>query len=168
MIYQVFVDRFYPGDGREWLNPSSLRGFFGGTLWGVRDKLDYITALGADCIWLSPTWSSPTHHGYDVTDYSRTEPRLGGDEALAALVEAAHARGMRVLLDMVCNHISNKHPIFQEALHDPASPCRAWFNFDDSANGYRSFFGTPSMPQVNVNNAGARAWLLDIGALLAA
>ena len=161
VIYQVFVDRFYPGAGREWLNPSSLRGFFGGTLWGVRDKLDYIAALGADCIWLSPTWSSPTHHGYDVTDYARTEPRLGGDEALAALVEAAHARGIRVLLDMVCNHISDKHPIFQEARRDPASPYRAWFTFDDSAHGYRSFFGVPSMPQININDAGARAWLLD-------
>ncbi len=162
VIYQVFVDRFYPGDGREWLRPDSLRGFFGGTLWGVRDKVDYIASLGATCIWLSPTWVSPSHHGYDVMDYTRTEPRLGGDEALHALVEAAHARGIRVLLDLVCNHLSHQHPIFQEALHNPNSPYRAWFTFDDSPIGYRTFFGVRSMPQLNLAHPDARAWMLDI------
>jgi hypothetical protein len=161
VIYQVFVDRFYPGDGREWLQPKDLKGFFGGTLWGTRDKLDYIADLGATCVWLSPTWQSPSHHGYDVTDYTQTEPRLGGDEALRALVEAAHARGLRVLLDMVCNHLSSQHPIFQQALADPRSPYRDWFTFDDSEIGYRTFFGSRSMPQINVASPGARHWLLD-------
>jgi cyclomaltodextrinase len=162
VIYQVFVDRFYPGDGRAWLQPDDLKGFFGGTLWGVRDRLEYIADLGATCIWLSPTWVSSSHHGYDVTDYTRTEPRLGGDEALHRLVEAAHARGVRVLLDMVCNHISNEHPIFQDAYANPTSPYRDWFIFDDSTIGYRSFFGVRSMPQVNVANPAARQWLIDV------
>lgn len=162
IIYQVFVDRFYPGDGQDWLQPESLSGFFGGTLWGVRDKLDYIEELGATCIWLSPTWKSPSHHGYDVTDYTQTEPRLGGDKAMHALIEAAHARGMRVLLDMVCNHISNESSIFQEALADPSSPYRDWFTFDDSGIGYRTFFGAATMPQINTAHPGARQWLCDI------
>lgn len=162
ILYQVFVDRFYPGDGREWQRPDSLRGFFGGTLWGVRDKLDYIASLGATCLWLSPTWVSPSHHGYDVVDYTHTEPRLGGDEALHALVQAAHARGIRVLLDLVCNHLSYQHPIFQEALHNPNSPYRTWFTFDDSPIGYRTFFGVRSMPQLNLAHPDARAWMLDI------
>jgi cyclomaltodextrinase len=162
VIYQVFVDRFYPGDGRKWLKPASLKGFFGGTLWGVRDKLDYIQDLGATCIWLSPTWKSPTPDGYDVIDYTRTEPRLGGDEALRALVEAAHGRGLRVLLDMVCNHVSDQCPIFQDALAVPDSPYRDWFTFDDSEIGYRSFFGVPTKPQVNVTHPDARKWLLDV------
>jgi cyclomaltodextrinase len=157
----VFVDRFYPGDGHPWLKPDSLRGFFGGTLWGVRDRLDYIVNLGATCLWLSPTWQSPSHHGYDVTDYTQVEPRLGGNEALHRLVEAAHARGLRVLLDMVCNHISSRHPIFQEAHANPNSTYRNWFTFDDSAIGYRSFFGTASMPQINVAYGPARQWLID-------
>jgi hypothetical protein len=161
VIYQVFVDRFYPGDGRAWLQPDDLQGFFGGTLWGVRDRLDYIADLGATCIWLSPTWVSPSHHGYDITDYTRTEPRLGGDEALHRLVEAAHARGMRVLLDMVCNHISNEHPIFQDAYASSTSQYRDWFIFDNSKIGYRSFFGVRSMPQINVANPAARQWLID-------
>ncbi len=162
VIYQVFVDRFYPGDGRDWLHPDDLKGFFGGTLWGVRDKLDYIARLGATCIWLSPTWESPTHHGYDVTDYFKVEPRLGGDEALHALVEAAHARGIRVMLDMVCNHVSSQHPFFEDAVIHPHSPYRDWFVFDDSPVGYRSFFGVPTMPEISVAYPAARAWLLDI------
>jgi cyclomaltodextrinase len=162
IIYQVFVDRFYPGDGKAWMQTDDLNGFCGGTLWGVRDKMDYIADLGATCIWLSPVWPSPSHHGYDVTDHSHVESRLGGDEALRAVVEAAHARGIRVLLDLVCNHISNKHPVFVEASANPASPYRDWFTFDDSKVGYRSFFGSHRMPQLNLAHPIARAWMLDI------
>lgn len=162
IIYQVFVDRFYPGDGHDWLQTGNLSGFCGGTLWGVRDKLDYIADLGANCIWLSPVFPSPTHHGYDATDLGHVESRLGGDDALSALVEAAHARGIRVLLDLVCNHVSDQHPIFRTAASNPASPYRDWFTFDSSAVGYRTFFGVTSMPQLNMNNAAVRRWLIDI------
>lgn len=163
VIYHIFVDRFYPGQGRDWLQTDDLNGFCGGTLWGVAEKLDYIVELGADTIWLSPIFCSPSHHGYDVTDYEHVEPRLGGDEALRYLVEAAHARGLRVLLDIALNHLSHQHPYFQQALANPASSCRDWFIFDDSALGYRAFFGVESMPQVNVTNPAARQWLIEIG-----
>jgi len=162
VIYHIFVDRFYPGDGKSWLQTKDLQGFCGGTLWGILEKLDYIQDLGANCIWLSPTWQSPSHHGYDVTDYCQTEARLGGDEALRALIQAAHERGIRVLLDMVCNHISNLNPVFQLALNDETSPYRDWFTWDDSPVGYRTFFGVKSMPQVNLTNPAAKAWMLDI------
>ncbi|MCB9436581.1 MAG: alpha-amylase [Anaerolineales bacterium] len=161
VIYHVFVDRFYPGEGQAWLQTSDLNGMMGGTLWGVRDKLDYIADLGATCIWLSPTWSSPSHHGYDVTDYLQTRAEFGGDEALQAVVEGAHQRGMRVLLDMVCNHISNEHPIFVDAFTNPDSPYRDWFTFDDSELGYRAFFGVAFMPEINLANPAARDWMLD-------
>jgi glycosidase len=157
------VDRFHPGDGREWLEPESLSGFYGGTLWGVRDKLDYIAELGITCIWLTPIFPSPSHHGYDATDYRSVEPRLGGEEALRALVDAAHKRGMRVLLDVACNHLSDQHPYFQNALNNPESPYRDWFFFDDSEIGYRGFFGVRSMPEINARNPDARAWLIDTG-----
>jgi cyclomaltodextrinase / maltogenic alpha-amylase / neopullulanase len=163
VIYQVFVDRFYPGNGREWLTPADLMGFYGGTLWGVRDKLDYIAELGATCIWLSPTFPSPTHHGYDITDYRHVEARMGGDEALHALVEAAHQRGIRVLLDLVCNHISSEHPYFVDALNHHNSLYREWFTFDDTDPiGYKTFFGVASMPFINLNHPAARRWMLDI------
>lgn len=162
IIYHIFVDRFYPGDAKQWLQTDDLEGLCGGTLWGVYDKLDYIADLGVNCIWLSPTWSSPSHHGYDVTDYSQTRPEFGGDAALRAVIKGAHQRGIRVLLDLVCNHVSNEHPFFVEALADPTGPCREWFNFDESAVGYRAFFGVASMPELNLNHPAAREWMLDI------
>ena len=162
VIYHIFVDRFYPGDGKKWQQTRDLHKFFGGTLWGVRDKLEYIANLGVDCIWLSPTWVSPTYHGYDIADYYKTAPRLGGDEAMRALIEAAHARGIRVILDLVCNHCSNKHPYFVEALANPQSRYRNWFTFDDSEVGYRSFFGVKNMPKINLENPEAAAWMIDI------
>lgn len=163
VIYHIFVDRFYPGRGRDWLQTSDLRGFFGGTLWGVAEKMDYIAELGATCIWLSPVMPSPTPHGYDATDYEHVEPRLGGDEALREVVAAAHERGIRVVLDLACNHLSHLHPFFQEAQSNPASPYRQWFLYDDSENGYRSFFGVPSMPEINLDHPAARAWMIEIG-----
>lgn len=162
IIYQIFVDRFYPGDGKDWQTPDSLSGFFGGTLWGVRDKLDYIADLGINCIWLTPIFESPSHHGYDALDYKKVEPRLGGDEALRVVVEGAHQRGIKVLLDFACNHISSEHPIFKEALNNPDSQYRDWFTFDDSDIGYRTFFGVATLAEINVASAGANAFLLDI------
>lgn len=163
VIYHVFVDRFFPGMGRDWLQVKDLNGFCGGTLWGVKEKLDYIEELGADCIWLSPVFCSGTHHGYDVTDYDHVEPRLGGDEALRALVEAAHQRGIRVILDIALNHVSVNHPIFQDALHHPNSLYREWFTFDDSEVGYETYFGIASMPKVNAAYPPARQWLINVG-----
>ncbi len=162
VIYHVFVDRFYPGGGRGWLQTDDLRGFCGGTLWGVAEKTEYIAGLGATCIWLSPTFVSPSHHGYDATDLERVEPRLGGGDALHAVVEAAHRCGIRVLLDYPCNHLSNQHPFFVAAQSNPAGPYRDWFTFNESAVGYRSFFGVPTLPEINVSNPAVRRWLIDI------
>jgi glycosidase len=127
------------------------------------EKLDYIAELGASAIWLSPIFPSPTAHGYDATDYSTVEPRLGGEQALRELVAGAHGRGLRIILDLVCNHVSNRHPIFLEAVANPRSPYHDWFSFDDSDVGYRSFFGVRSMPQLKLANPEARAWMTDIG-----
>jgi len=162
VIYHIFVDRFFPGNGNGWLQTDDLNGFCGGTLWGVAEKLDYIAALGANTIWLSPVFASDSHHGYDVTDYVHVEPRLGGDEALHHVVNEAHARGMRVILDIALNHISDRHPYFQDARTNPDSIYRDWFTFDHSEVGYRSFFGVASMPQMNVANPSARQWLIEV------
>ena len=161
VIYQIFVDRFFPGEGKNWNNPDDLLGFFGGTLWGVAEKMDYIADLGINCIWLSPIFSSPTHHGYDVTDLYKVAERYGGDKALKAVVDAAHARGIRILLDFVCNHISNEHPVFVDAHTSEDSRHRDWFTFDDSEIGYRTFFAVRHMPQVNFSNPEARKWMID-------
>lgn len=162
VIYQVFVDRFYPGDGREWKQTENLRDFLGGTLWGIRDKLDYIAELGANCIWLSPTWLSPSYHGYDISDYMQVAPWFGGEEALHAVVKGAHARGIRVLLDLPCNHLSREHPYFIDALQNPESLYREWFFIDARyEHGYKAFFNVPSMPEINLVHPGAREWMID-------
>jgi cyclomaltodextrinase / maltogenic alpha-amylase / neopullulanase len=161
VIYHIFVDRFHPGDGKDWIQTDDLREFFGGTIWGIHDKIDYIADLGVDCIWLSPTFACQAYHGYDTIDYLKTDPRMGGDEALRALIEAAHKRGIRIILDLVCNHASHKHPYFLDAQKDKNSAYRDWFFFDDSKLGYRSFFGVKSMPKINLDNPAAREWMLD-------
>jgi 1,4-alpha-glucan branching enzyme len=162
VIYQIFVDRFFPGKGRDWEQTDDLKGFIGGTLWGVAEKLDYVAELGATCVWLSPIFPSPTSHGYDAMDYEQVAPRLGGDEALKTLVGEAHRRGIRVILDLVCNHLSDRHPIFRDALSSQASPYRDWFFFDDSRAGYRMYFGVPSMPQINLANPATQRWMIEI------
>ena len=159
VIYQIFVDRFYPGDGRDWNETDDLNGFWGGTIRGVIDKLPYLADLGVTCLWLSPVFASPSHHGYDGTDYLTIEPRLGTETDLIELFEAAHQRGMRILLDFVANHVSNEHPVFQRAITNPDSSERRWFSFKHWPDYYRSFFGVRSLPQLDTNEPAARAHL---------
>ena len=159
VIYQVFVDRFRPGGDRGWNEARSLNEFWGGTLRGVIEALPYLSELGVTCLWLSPVFPSPTHHGYDATDYFEVEPRLGTRADLVELFEAAHALGMRVLMDFVANHVSKEHPIFRRALADQMAPERCWFTF--TGDDYRAFFGVRSMPQINVDHPAARRHLID-------
>ena len=160
VIYHIFLDRFYPGEGVPWKKPANLSGFFGGTLRGAIQKLDYIQSLGCNAIWLSPLFASPTHHGYDATDYYTVEPRFGTNADLKALIEKAHQRGIRVILDFVANHWSNEHPTFQAAQRDENSEYRAWYTWQRWPDEYTSFFGVKGMPQVNLKHKPASDHLL--------
>ena len=160
VIYHIFLDRFYPGDGVPWKKPTSLSGFFGGTLRGVIQKLDYIQSLGCNAIWLSPLFASPSHHGYDATDYYTVEPRFGTNEELKELIEKAHASRIRIILDFVANHWSNKHPTFQTAQRDEDSEYRAWYTWQRWPDTYTSFFGVKAMPQLNLKHKPASDYLL--------
>ena len=86
IVYQVFLDRFYPGDGKDWRKPAHLGDLFGGTLRGVIDKLEYIQDLGFNTVWLSPFFKTTTHHGYNASDYYTVEPRLGTNADLKELI----------------------------------------------------------------------------------
>ncbi len=161
VVYQVFVDRFAPAP-RRWLTPAEMEGFVGGTLRGVIDQLDYIAGLGVSALWLTPIFACHAYHGYDVIDYFEVDPRFGSKADLAELVQQAHTRGLRVILDFVANHISDQAAPFQAALTDPASPYRRWFDFDPRhSHGYRTFFGVASMPQLQLDDPDARGHLLD-------
>ncbi|HEV2066914.1 MAG TPA: alpha-amylase family glycosyl hydrolase [Thermomicrobiales bacterium] len=159
VIYQIFVDRFATTGGASLRDGESLADFFGGTIDGVRERLAYLRELGVTCLWLSPLFPSPTHHGYDATDYVSVEPRLGTQQQLQALIEEAHALGMRVLLDFVANHCSDQHPSFRQALADPESCERAMFSF--SGDTYQSFFDVGTMPKFALDRAPAMAYVLD-------
>jgi cyclomaltodextrinase / maltogenic alpha-amylase / neopullulanase len=161
VIYQIFVDRFFPGQGKAWQEPGSLAGFYGGTLAGVQEKLDYLQALGADVLWLTPIFPSPSHHGYDSTDVFEIEPRLGTKDDFRRLIDDAHSRGMRILLDFVPNHWSHLHPTFQDAIHNPDSPYRDWYFFTQWPDRYLSFFDVPELPKINLRNPAARQHMLD-------
>ncbi len=161
VVYQVLVDRFAPAPDR-WLEPAEMETFVGGTLRGVIDHLDYIANLHVDALWLTPIFRIGSYHGYDTIDYLEIEPRFGTKADLAELVEQAHARGLRVILDFVANHSSDQFPLFQQALADPASPARQLYDFDPAyQHGYRCFFTAANMPQFNHDHPEARRYLLD-------
>ncbi len=161
VIYQIFLDRFARSDDEPW-PAAPLDAFHGGTLRGVTRHLEHIAALGATCIWLSPLFPSPSYHGYDATDYYAVEPRLGSKADLKELVQRAHALGLRVLLDFVCNHVSSEHPRFRQALAEPDGEAGEWFWIDAKhpPHGYRSFFSVPTMPELDTDHPAVRDYLI--------
>jgi glycosidase len=164
IVYQIFVDRFYPGKGKNWLEPRTPAGFYGGTINGILDKLDYLSELDVNVLWLTPIFPSPSHHGYDTTNLFEIEPRLGTKRDLRILLDESHKRNMRILLDLVPNHVSNLHPTFQSAISDTESPFRNWYTFTDWPKKYRSFFDVPELPQLNLREPSARQHMLKAAA----
>lgn len=160
VIYQVFVDRFADDNGDELPRQATLNDIWGGTLKGVTKRLDHIEHLGATAIWLSPIFPSPTHHGYDATDYTSIERRLGTMEDFDELVAEAHRRGLKVILDFVANHTSNEHPAFVAARENPDAPEREYFTFRPDGS-YASFFGVETMPKVAADHDAAARWLIE-------
>lgn len=161
VFYHIFVDRFAPSPGRQFATPARLDGFFGGTLRGVLSKLDYLSELGINALWLSPIYPSPSHHGYDPTNLRHIEPRLGTRSDFKALVEEVHGRGMRIILDFVPNHTSNRHPFFESASSNPESPYRNYYTFVRWPDDYECFFGVKSLPRINNNYLPARRHVID-------
>ena len=161
-IYQIFVDRFNPGEGREWLQSENLLKAFGGTIRGVIEKIDSIRELGFNTIWLTPIFLSASHHGYDIIDYTHIDPKFGTEADLEELIEELHKRGMYLLLDFVANHCSDKHPAFQAALANAREAKKGWFNWRDWPENYECFYDVPTMPVFNLRfGAPARHHLLE-------
>ncbi|MCL1840283.1 MAG: alpha-amylase family glycosyl hydrolase, partial [Propionibacteriaceae bacterium] len=124
VIYQVYPRSFADGDG------DGI-----GDLVGVEARLNYLVRLGVDAIWFTPWYASPwADGGYDVADYRRIDPRIGTLAQAEHLIAAAARRGVRVIVDIVPNHVSSQHPWFQAALAAaPGSPERGRFWFRDGA-----------------------------------
>jgi len=122
-----------------------------GDLPGITSRLDYIQGLGVDAVWLSPIYPSPMHDfGYDVADYTGIHPLFGTMDDFDRLLDEAHRRGLKLLLDLVPNHTSDEHPWFVESRSSRDSPRRDWYIWRDPApgggppNNWLSFFGGPA------------------------
>jgi cyclomaltodextrinase len=141
VFYQIFPDRFAssarvekPGPLEPWDSPPTVHGFKGGDLLGIAERLDYLEDLGVTALYLTPVFSSASNHRYHTYDYFQVDPLLGGDAALRELLDAAHARGMRVVLDGVFNHASRGFWPFHHVVETGASsPYRDWFYLDTAA-----------------------------------
>jgi hypothetical protein len=158
VVYQVFVDRFANAQGPV-APPAQPKAWAGGDLHGVRAALPYLVDLGVTAVWLTPIFACTGYHGYDAVDLYSVDERFGGDAALGALMDAARAAGVAVLLDLVPNHLSDRHPWFQDALAGGAK--RDWFRIRDDGS-YDTFFGHAAMPRVNLENPEAQRAMIDV------
>lgn len=161
IIYQVFPDRFAPGNGRAWNAANHLSDIYGGDLRGIIDHLDYIADMGFTCLWLNPFFPDETHHGYHATDHFSVNPRLGTLADMQELVAGAKARGLRLLLDFVGNHVGSGHPHFQDALARFDSPYHDWFLWEEWPHRYSAYFKLPDLPELNTEHPGVRQYLID-------
>jgi alpha-amylase len=169
VYYEIFVRSFADsnGDGIGDLN-------------GITARLAYLQWLGVSGLWLTPIFPSPSYHGYDVTNYFAVNPQFGTLSDLHRLLRAAHAHGIKVLIDMVLNHTSNRNPWFEQAL-DPKSPYHDWYSWAGKGTdlGALSSVGGPAwhgsdgeyylgdfsaeMPDLNYDNPAVRREMVQVG-----
>jgi maltose alpha-D-glucosyltransferase / alpha-amylase len=127
VFYEVNVRSFYDSNG------DGI-----GDFRGLTEKLEYLQWLGIDCIWLLPFYDSPQRDGgYDISDFTAINPEYGTLDDFRQMIDAAHARRIRVIADLVVNHTSNEHPWFQESRSDPNSPKRDWYVWSDTEQRYQ-------------------------------
>lgn len=152
VFYQIYPRSFCDGNGDGM-----------GDLEGVLSKLDYLKSIGVDAIWFSPIYDSPQDdNGYDIRDYRKIWERFGTMEKFDELLDAVHARGMRLIMDLVINHSSDEHEWFQKALTDPKSKYHDYYIFrpatgkgsdpGDPPNNWKSFFSGSAWnyyPEIN-------------------
>jgi glycosidase len=155
-IYHMLIDRF----AGTIIGENGNR-FMGGTLKGITQKLDYISGLGFNCIWLSPFYQGVSYHGYHITDFGSVDPHFGSLDDLKALIEAAHQRGIKVMADWVPNHCSSQHPVFIDAQTNRNSRYRNWFKFDRWPDKYRCFLQFNELPKLNLNNPETARYMID-------
>ena len=180
--YQIFPDRFCNGDESinpdyvvKWRNKGKVKNeeCFGGDFAGIISKLDYIQNLGISGIYLTPINESPSNHKYDTSDYTKIDPRFGDEETFIRLVNEAHNRGIRVMLDGVFNHCGYYFAPWQDVLEKgPESEYYDWFMinewpFDKKGNAakkgqYYTFGFYDGMPKLNTNNPKVRKYFIDI------
>ncbi|MCB0280444.1 MAG: hypothetical protein KDD94_13135, partial [Calditrichaeota bacterium] len=125
VIYHIYPKSFYDS------NNDGI-----GDLRGIILKLDYLAELGVNAIWLSPVYRSPMHdHGYDIRDFKQIDPCFGNMDDFQELLDECHQRNIRLIMDLVMNHTSNKHEWFKESRSSLDNPKRDWYIWRDGKNG---------------------------------
>lgn len=184
IIYQVFPDRFYKSgspDLTEKLTPYTIHenwyedvqwqpdengkiqnnDFFGGNFRGITEKIDYIASLGATILYLNPISKSFSNHRYDTGDYKIPDPMLGTLEDFSAMCDAAHKRGIKVILDGVYSHTGSNSTYFQSACESPDSPYYSWYTFYEYPYKYNSWWGFDTLPTVNKMDPAFLDFIID-------
>lgn len=185
VFYQIFPDRFARSgrvrhqnwvDLKRWGTPPEEQGFQGGDLYGIVDRLDYLSDLGVTALYLNPIFTSAANHRYHTYDYYEVDPLLGGNDALRELLDAAHGRDIRVVLDGVFNHASRGFWAFHHILENGGnSPYVDWFNVRDwplnpypsdaeTDHNYDAWADLPALPEFNTDHPEVRRFLLDVAA----
>ena len=185
-MYHIFVDRFRKGEHDKSVRSDALidndwdagvpqypkqRGgeiannvFFGGDLFGVVEKLDYLRSMGVGVIYLSPIFKAYSNHKYDTGNYLEIDSMFGGEEAFDLLLSEAQKRDIRIILDGVFNHTGDDSIYFDRygkyggkgAYTDAESPYREWYNFKSYPNEYETWWGIKILPRLNSNNEACR------------
>ena len=184
VMYQIFPDRFYAAgrcDCTEKLQPYWVHedkqdvpvylpdengkvwnnDFYGGNLAGIWEKLSYLQELGVELLYLNPVFFAFSTHRYDTCDYGRIDPMLGTEEDFRTLCEDAHARGMKVILDGVFSHVGSRSRYFQDAVSNPDSKYRSWFDFKHYPDTYTSWWGITDLPCIRKDNEDFLRYIID-------
>jgi len=177
VFYQIFPDRFAksqavpkPSNLEPWASPPTVHGFKGGDLMGMVEHLDYLQDLGITAIYLNPIFQSAANHRYFTHDYYQVDPILGGNTAFRRLLDEAHQRGIRVILDGVFNHAGRGFFQFNHILENgPASPYVDWFhvkgfplNAYSGQPNYQCWADAPALPEFNTDNPQVRKFIFDV------
>lgn len=181
VFYQIFPDRFAkskrvvkPSNLEAWDSPPTVNGFKGGDLLGVAEHLDYLSDLGITAIYFNPIFQSASNHRYHTHDYFQVDPILGGNAALRELINAAHARDIRIVLDGVFNHASRGFFQFNHIMEcGEQSPYIDWFMvrefppnaFDNSEKpNYAAWWDLHALPKLNTDNPQVREFIWNVAA----
>ena len=176
VFYQIFVDRFCVGDEEgdksyvncKWGEIPTPKSFAGGDLKGIIKKLDHIKELGANTIYLTPVFTSKSNHKYDISDYYQIDKHFGENEDLHRLIDTAHAKGMRIVLDAVFNHCSEELTQFRDVVDKGRdSKYYDWFVIRGDKpckekGNYEMFASCTYMPKFNTSNEEVQKYLIDI------
>lgn len=180
VVYNIFPDSFADGEKHiaEIGKNRSYNGFpsgslYGGTISGIRENLDYIEALGFNCLYLNPVFAAGAYHKYDLLDYMHIDPCFGNDEDFRGLVQEAHRRKFRVIVDGVFNHVSWNHFSFQDVLKNgKKSLYYDWFYHlpdplilpgEAETPAYTCFAYVANMPKTNTDCPSLQAYFCDVG-----